>query len=39
VNNAGIMGLPKRTLNSQVFELQMATNLFTYRSPYPSDAG
>lgn len=28
VNNAGIMGLPKRTLNSQGFELQMATNYF-----------
>jgi NAD(P)-dependent dehydrogenase (short-subunit alcohol dehydrogenase family) len=28
VNNAGIMGLPKRTMNSQGFELQMATNYF-----------
>jgi NAD(P)-dependent dehydrogenase (short-subunit alcohol dehydrogenase family) len=28
VNNAGIMGLPKRTLDSQGFELQMATNYF-----------
>jgi NAD(P)-dependent dehydrogenase (short-subunit alcohol dehydrogenase family) len=28
VNNAGIMALPKRTLNSQGLELQMATNYF-----------
>jgi NAD(P)-dependent dehydrogenase (short-subunit alcohol dehydrogenase family) len=28
VNNAGIMGLPKRTMNSQGLELQIATNYF-----------
>jgi NAD(P)-dependent dehydrogenase (short-subunit alcohol dehydrogenase family) len=28
VNNAGIMALPKRTLNSQGLELQIATNYF-----------
>jgi NAD(P)-dependent dehydrogenase (short-subunit alcohol dehydrogenase family) len=28
VNNAGIMGLPKRTVNSQGLELQIATNYF-----------
>jgi len=28
VNNAGIMALPKRTVNSQGVELQMATNYF-----------
>ena len=28
VNNAGIMALPKRTMNSQGFELRMATNYF-----------
>jgi NAD(P)-dependent dehydrogenase (short-subunit alcohol dehydrogenase family) len=28
VNNAGIMALPKRTMNSQGLELQMATNYF-----------
>ena len=28
VNNAGIMALPKRTVNSQGLELQMATNYF-----------
>jgi NAD(P)-dependent dehydrogenase (short-subunit alcohol dehydrogenase family) len=30
VNNAGIMALPKRTLNSQGLEL-----FFTYRAPFP----
>jgi NAD(P)-dependent dehydrogenase (short-subunit alcohol dehydrogenase family) len=28
VNNAGIMGLPKRTMNSQGLELQIVTNYF-----------
>ena len=28
VNNAGIMALPKRTMNSQGLELQIATNYF-----------
>jgi NAD(P)-dependent dehydrogenase (short-subunit alcohol dehydrogenase family) len=28
VNNAGIMALPKRTLNSQGLELQIVTNYF-----------
>ena len=28
VNNAGIMGLPQRTMNSQGLELQIATNYF-----------
>ena len=42
VNNAGIMALPKRTLNSQGLELQIATNYFGpfyYRSPFPFDEG
>ena len=43
VNNAGVMELPKRTMNSQGLELQIATKLlwtiFTYRSAFPFDEG
>ena len=42
VNNAGIMALPKRTLNSQGLELQTATNYFgpfCCRSPVSFDEG